>query len=106
MTRFTRLSDALDLAESESEYIALQMARKAGKDDWRFWFEFLKHRYPKRYGLKANISLTIERDRNRLLDVVEQIVGEKEFQKVLVALANDGDDSVEEMAGEDTGGNR
>jgi hypothetical protein len=52
-SRFTKLSEALDRAEGDAEHIAVQMARKAGKDDWRFWTWWLEHKCNRRWGYNS-----------------------------------------------------
>lgn len=57
-TRFTKLSEALDVAEGDAEHIALQMARKSGAKDWRFWTWWLEHKCNRRWGYKATVEHT------------------------------------------------
>ena len=102
-TRFTRLSAALDEAEGDAEHIAVQMARRAGKEDWRFWTWWLEHKCNKRWGYKAALSVTLERDRERLLEAAERCLPEVQFNRLLMEIAAADDVGVSEEPPEDTG---
>jgi hypothetical protein len=88
-TRFTTLADALDEAEGDAEHIAVQMARKAGKEDWRFWCWWLEHKCNKRWGYKAEVRVTLERDRERMLELAERTLHPEQYERLLVELTAD-----------------
>lgn len=106
-TRYTKFADALDAAESEAEHLAIQRARIAGKDDWRFWTWWLEHKHNKRWGFKAALSVVLEDDREKLLTAAERVLAPDQYRKLLVELAasdSDDDPASEAASAEDVGG--
>jgi hypothetical protein len=87
-TRYTKFADAVERALAEAEVRDAAEITKAGKGDWRALAWIMERKYRARWGFKQEITVKMQQEVERILDVIQGVVDGPTFEAIVDALAN------------------
>lgn len=91
--RFAEVCMKIDKARAEVQANMLVQIRAHGKKDWRALAWVLERAFGEHFGFKARMSMTLDAELEKMLNVAEQVLGRSAATKLLEALTAEGGES-------------
>jgi transposase len=83
---YQRFAEAVELADGESQQSLLLEIRRAAAGDWKAAAWLLERMYPKKFGYKAQVELTMDELTKWLCDVAEGVLGPDQAARLFDAI--------------------